>query len=122
MLTVIRETKLNIRHRRIRKKVTGIPERPRLSVHRSHLNLYAQVVDDLKEHTLLSSSTLQTGFRGKEKKQMGNVETAKKFGVYLAAELKKKKITRIVFDRGGYAYHGRIQAFADALREGGVEF
>lgn len=122
MLSIIREEKLKKRHGRVRKKVQGTAERPRLSVHRSHLNFYAQTIDDFAEKTLISASTLQSGFRGKEKKQMGNIESAKKFGAYLASELKKKKITRIVFDRGGYAYHGRIQAFAEALRENGIEF
>ncbi|MBI4358443.1 MAG: 50S ribosomal protein L18 [Candidatus Omnitrophica bacterium] len=122
MLTQIREEKLRNRHLRIRKKVSGTPERPRLSVHRSHLNLFAQVIDDLAERTLFSSSTKASSFRGKEEKQLGNIEGAKKFGAYLGVELKKKKITRIVFDRGGHAYHGRLRAFAEALRENGIEF
>ena len=120
MLTQVREEKLRNRHLRIRKKIVGTPERPRLSVHKSHLNLYAQVVDDLAERTLLSSSTLNVKEKGK--KQLGNVEGAKAFGVSLAEALKKKKITRIVFDRGGFAYHGRIRAFAETLREHGVQF
>ena len=122
MLSELREKKLTIRHRRVRKKVIGTLERPRLSVHRSHLNLFAQAIDDLAEKTLLSSSTLKGDFRGKEKKQWGNIEGAKKFGAHLAEELKKKKITRIVFDRGGYSYHGRVRVFAEALRENGIQF
>jgi len=122
MFTQLREERLRNRHLRVRKKVSGTPERPRLSLHRSHLNLFAQVIDDLAEHTLLSSSTSAKQFRGKERKQCGNVEGAKKFGAYLAEELKKKKIARIVFDRGGFAYHGRIRAFAEALRENGIAF
>jgi len=122
MLTEIRERKLRKRHLRIRKKVFGTSVRPRLSVHRSHLNLYVQMVDDEAEQTLLSAATLSPGFRGKEKKQFGNIEGAKTFGTYVAQELKKKGITRIVFDRGGRPYHGRIQIFAEALRENGIEF
>ena len=120
MLSQIREEKLKNRHLRIRKKVVGTAERPRVSVHRSHLNLYAQAVDDLAERTVLSASTLP--LREKGKKQLGNIEGAKKFGSFLAEALKKKKITRIVFDRGGFAYHGRIRAFAEALRENGIQF
>ena len=122
MLTLVKEEKLKRRHRQIRKKVFGTVERPRLSVHRSHLNFYAQVIDDESERTLLSAATLSPSFRGKEKGQFGNVASAKKFGAYLAQELKKKKVSKIIFDRGGFSYHGRIQAFADALREGGIEF
>ncbi len=122
MLTALRQEQLNKRHVRIRKKVSGTPERPRLSLHRSHLNLFAQVIDDIAERTLFSSSTLQLSSRSKDKKQNGNLEGAKKFGAHLAEELKKKKITQIVFDRGGFSYHGRVQAFAEALREGGIQF
>ena len=139
MLTQAREEKLRNRHLRVRKKIVGTPERPRLSVHKSHLNLYAQAVDDLAERTLLSSSTLEvsakmhggslpvrqagaSGGKEKGKKQLGNVEGAKAFGASLAEALKKKKITRIVFDRGGFAYHGRIKAFAETLREHGIQF
>ena len=132
MLSEIREAQLKKRHLRIRKKVTGTAERPRVSVHRSHLNLYAQAVDDLAERTVLSASTLEmsakmhggsaSGGKEKGKKQLGNIEGAKKFGSFLAEAFKKKKITRIVFDRGGFAYHGRIKAFAEALRENGIQF
>lgn len=122
MLTDVREEKLRRRHRRIRKKVSGISERPRLSLHRSHLNLFAQVIDDVRESTILSASTLESGFRGKEKKQCGNIEGAKKFGAYLAEKLKKKKIAQIVFDRGGRPYHGRVRTVAETLRENGIQF
>ena len=120
MLSQIREAKLKNRHFRIRKKITGTAEKPRLSVHRSHLNLYAQAVDDVAEKTIISGSTLTLADKGK--KQLGNVDGAKKFGASLAEALKKKKITRIVFDRGGFTYHGRIKAFAEALRENGIQF
>ena len=119
---LLREQRLRKRHLRIRKKVFGTPERPRSSVHRSHLNLTVQVVDDTKERTILSASTLDQAFRGKAKKQSGNIEGAKKFGAYLSEQLKKHKIIRIVFDRGGYSYHGRIKAFAESLRENGIQF
>ncbi|MBI4368245.1 MAG: 50S ribosomal protein L18 [Candidatus Omnitrophica bacterium] len=122
MLTAMKEAALEKRHFRIRRKVIGSPERPRLSVHRSHLNLFVQLVDDLAERTLFSSSTLKTDFRGKGRQQFGNIEGAKKFGAFLAEELKKKKITQVVFDRGGYAYHGRIKVFAEALRQNGIQF
>lgn len=120
MLSEIREANLKKRHLRIRKKVVGTAERPRLAVHRSHLNLYAQAVDDVAERTILSASTLTMNEKGK--KQLGNVDGAKKFGASLAEALKKKKITSIVFDRGGFAYHGRIKSFAEALRENGIQF
>ena len=124
MLTQIREAKLKKRHAHLRKRIMGTPERPRLAVHRSHLNLCVQVVDDLAEKTLLSSSTLNfkaTAGPGK-KKQYGNIAGSKEFGKFLAGELKAKAIERVVFDRGGWQYHGRIQAFADALRENGIQF
>jgi large subunit ribosomal protein L18 len=120
MLAQRREEKLKSRHLRIRKKLFGTPKRPRLAVHRSHLNFYAQVIDDQTERTLLSSSTLNLKEKGK--KQIGNIEGAKRFGEVLSEALKKKKITQIVFDRGGFAYHGRVKAFADVLREHGIKF
>ena len=122
MLAELKQEKLINRHLRIRKKVIGTLERPRLSVRRSHLNLFAQLIDDLAERTVFSSSTMEPAFRGKEKKQYGNIEGAKKFGVYLAEKLKKKKIARIVFDRGGRQYHGRIRTLAETLRENGIQF
>ena len=122
MLAELKQEKLIKRHLRIRKKVVGTPERPRLSVRRSHLNLFAQAIDDLSERTVFSSSTLEPSFRGKEKKQWGNIAGAKKFGVYLAEKLKKKNITQIVFDRGGRPYHGRVRVLAEVLRENGIQF
>ncbi len=122
MLAQFKQERLLKRHLRVRKKVIGTPERPRLSVRRSHLNLFAQAVDDLGERTVFSSSTLEPGFRGKEKKQWGNITGAKKFGAYLAEKLKKKNITRIVFDRGGRPYHGRVRTLAETLRENGIQF
>ena len=119
MLIQFKEEKLQQRHLRIRKKISGTPKQPRVSVHRSHKNLTVQVVDDLAEKSIFSLSTLKGK---KDKKQLGNVEGSKKFGEQVAQELKKKKINQIVFDRGGYPYHGRIKVFAETLRENGIKF
>jgi len=120
MLAQLRQAQLRKRHFRIRKKVRGTSERPRLAVRRSHLNLFAQVIDDLAERTLVASSTLNPELR-KKKAKWGNVEGAKAFGKFLAEELKKKKIIQVVFDRGGWPYHGRLRAFAETLRENGIQ-
>ena len=122
MLIKSKKESLLKRRLRIRKKVAGTAERPRLSLRRSHLNLFVQAIDDMAERTLFSSSTLVSQVRAKNRKQWGDVEGAGLFGTYVAGELKKKQITGIVFDRGGRPYHGRIQAFAEALRKGGIEF
>lgn len=119
MLTQIKKEKLQKRHFRVRKKIAGSLERPRLTVKRSHLNLIIQVVDDQDEKTLFSASTVNLA---DQKKQLGNIEGSKKFGVYVSGELKKRKINTIVFDRGGRPYHGRIKAFAETLRENGIVF
>lgn len=121
MLAQLRHAQLEKRHFRIRKKVRGTPERPRLAVRRSHLNLFAQVIDDLAERTLLASSTLNPELRKAKNVKWGNVEGAKTFGKFLAEELKKKKLTQVVFDRGGWPYHGRLRAFAETLRENGIQ-
>ena len=122
MLTQVKYEKKKSRHFRSRKKLVGTEERPRLSVYRTHLNLYAQAIDDMAERTLCASSTLTSELRKKKLKQWGNVNAAKDFGVHMAEVLKKKKITRIVFDRSGNVYHGRVRAFADSLRENGIQF
>ncbi|MGB9716078.1 MAG: 50S ribosomal protein L18 [Thermodesulfovibrionales bacterium] len=109
------------RHKRIRKKVFGTPERLRLSVYRSLNHIYAQIIDDLKGHTLVSASSLDKEFRD-NKSHKGNIETAKKVGRLLAQRALEKNIRKVVFDRGGYLYHGRIKALADAAREAGLEF
>ena len=109
------------RHWRIRKRIIGMVERPRLSVHRSHKNLYLQLIDDISEKTLFSFSTAKKEFRQAYPKG-GNIEGAKKLGLLAASAMKAKGYERIVFDRGGYLYHGRIKALADALREGGLNF
>jgi large subunit ribosomal protein L18 len=109
------------RHLRLRKRVTGTTERPRLSVRRSLKNLFIQVVDYTKGATLLSASTAEKDFR-KKAAYGGNVKAAALLGEVVAAMAKEKNIGRVVFDRGGYDYHGRIKAFAEAARKGGLEF
>ncbi len=107
------------RHKRIRKDISGTSERPRLNVFRSNANITAQIIDDEKGLTLVSAST-----REKELniKNGGNVEAAKLIGAEIAKRAKKAKIEKVVFDRGGYLYHGRVKALADAARESGLEF
>ena len=109
-------TPLEKRHRRVRKKVIGSPERPRLAVYRSNRHIYAQVIDDVAGRTLAAASTLVTG-DGEDPKAK-----AKAVGVQLAEKAKAAGVTRVKFDRGGFRYHGRIQALADGAREGGLEF
>ena len=114
-----REVGRRNRHRRLRKKVAGLPERPRLSVFRSHKHLYAQLVDDVAGKTLLGWSTKDE--RLKYVKDGGNTAAAKELGTLIAADMTKKGMTRIVFDRGGYLYHGRVKALAEAVRAGGLQ-
>jgi len=109
------------RHTRIRKKVKGSQERPRLSVFRSAKHMNIQVVDDVKGLTLASFSTASDVFK-KKSTYGGNVNAAKVLGEMGAEELKKKKINKVVFDRGGYLYHGRVRVLADTLRENGIQF
>ena len=106
------------RHTRVRKKVQGSPDRPRLAVHRSNRTLTAQVIDDLSGRTLASASTAEKDLKGNSV----SVETAKKIGALVAERAKAAGIERVVFDRGGYRYHGRVAALADAAREAGLEF
>jgi len=109
------------RHRRIKLKIHGTGERPRLVVHRSLKNLSAFFVDDQKNKTLFSFSTLDKEIKQKLPSS-GNIKAAELFGQILAEKAKEKGITKVVFDRAGYLYHGRIRAFAEALRKGGMEF
>jgi large subunit ribosomal protein L18 len=109
------------RHRRVRAKVSGTAERPRLNVSRSLQHIYAQVIDDTTGHTLTTASTVDASLRG-ELKSGGNIEAAKAVGKLIAERAKEKGITTVVFDRGGYRYHGRVQALADSAREGGLVF
>ncbi|KAL1288945.1 hypothetical protein HN51_057398 [Arachis hypogaea] len=111
------------RHIRIRKKVEGTPERPRLSVFRSNKHLSVQVIDDTNMHTLASVSTMQKAVFEEFNYTAGpTVEVAKKIGEIIAKSCLDKGITKVAFDRGGYPYHGRVQALADAAREHGLEF
>lgn len=110
------------RRKIIRKKVSGSPERPRLAVHRSLKHIHAQVIDDATGNTLLSLSTASKDFKGKLKKDAGNVKGASLLGDALAAACKAKGISTVVFDRSGYLYHGRVKALADAARKGGLKF
>ncbi len=110
-------------HSRIRKKVLGTAERPRLNVYRSLNHIYAQLVDDLKGETLVAAnSTSPIADKGGKKKTGGNVAAAKDVGKALAERARQKGINKVVFDRGGYIYHGRIKALADAAREAGLQF
>ncbi|MCI0468623.1 MAG: 50S ribosomal protein L18 [Nitrospirae bacterium] len=106
---------------RVRKRVFGNMERPRLSVFRSLNHIYAQVIDDTKGLTLVSASTISEEFKA-EKGHRGNIASAKKVGLLLSSKAVQAGIKRVVFDKGGYKYHGSIKAVADAAREGGMEF
>jgi len=106
------------RHKRIRGKVSGTAARPRLAVFRSLQHIYAQLIDDEKQVTLAAASTVEKSFAG----YGGNIEAAKKVGALIAERAKDNNIEEVVFDRGGNVYHGRVQALADAAREGGLKF
>jgi large subunit ribosomal protein L18 len=110
------------RRRIIRKKISGTKERPRLSIYRSINNLYAQVIDDLDGRTLVSISTASPALKEKVKKDGGNVKGAVVLGTALAEACKAKSVSKVVFDRGGYLYHGRVKALAEAARKGGLQF
>ena len=117
----IKEHKRIFRHERIRKSVTGTSGRPRLCLHRSLNNLQAQIIDDASGKIILGKSTLAKDVRSKLKTG-GNVNAAAVLGEALAGEAKLKGITKVCFDRGGYLYHGRVKAFAEAARKAGLEF
>ena len=106
------------RHKRVRAKISGTAERPRLSVFRSEANIYAQIIDDVAGNTLVAASSVEKGFEGNG----GNIEAAKKVGAMIAERALQKGIEEIVFDRGGYVYHGRVAALAEGAREGGLKF
>jgi large subunit ribosomal protein L18 len=105
------------RHNRVRNKVTGTPERPRLTVFRSNRGIYAQVIDDLAGRTLASASSAELKEQG-----LNKVEQAEKVGELLGARAKERNIERVVFDRGSYLYHGRVRALAEGARKGGIQF
>ena len=106
------------RHRRVRSKISGTPERPRLNVFRSEKHIYAQVIDDVKGHTLCSASSVEKGFDGNG----SNKDAARKVGKLVAERAVTKGIEKVVFDRGGYLYHGRVKELAQSAREGGLTF
>lgn len=108
------------RHRRVRKKAVGTAERPRLSVFRSNKHIYGQIIDDTQGRVLASVSTLSKGIR--EELRKGKTNQGKLVGLALAKGALEKDVRRVVFDRGGYKYHGRVKALADGAREGGMEF
>jgi len=110
-----------LRHVRLRKKVAGTAERPRLAVHFSGQHITAQVIDDLAGITLASVNTTEESFR-KDPSSRANVATATKVGKLIAERGLAKKIEKVVFDRGGFMYHGKVKALADAAREGGLQF
>ena len=107
-----------MRHRRVRGKISGTKERPRLNVFRSSKHIYAQIIDDIAGVTLCCASTLDKEFSGAS----GNAEAAKKVGEAIAKKATKLGITDVVFDRGGYIYHGRVQSLAEGARAGGLKF
>ena len=106
------------RHTRVRGKISGTPERPRLNVFRSNANMYAQIIDDVNGVTLAAASTLEKDFEG----AAGNKEAARKIGQLVAERAKAKGIEEVVFDRGGYVYHGRVAELAEGAREAGLKF
>lgn len=107
-----------IRHKRVRAKISGTPERPRLNVFRSSKHIYAQIIDDVNGVTLVSAASNEKDFG----ENSGNKEGAKKVGQMLAEKAKAKGITTVVFDRSGYIYHGRVKELAEGARESGLEF
>lgn len=118
MISLIKRNAIRQRvHNRIRAKMQGTSERPRLNVYRSLNHIYAQVIDDAKGATLVSASTVAA-----KTKTGGNLAAAKEIGKLVAERAKEKGIKKVVFDRGGYLYHGRIKALADAAREAGLDF
>ncbi len=118
METIVR---IQIRHKRIRQRVTGTAARPRLAVHFSGQHIYVQVIDDSSGQTVAAASTVEPGLKGKRRTN-ANVATAVKIGTLVAERSLQKNIKAVVFDRGGFSYHGKVKALADAAREGGLEF
>jgi large subunit ribosomal protein L18 len=109
------------RKKRIRKKLSGTPDRPRLSIFRSDKHIYAQIIDDTQSATLVAASTLSSEYRSVEPLK-GKVQAAKRVGELIARKAMEQGITKVVFDRSGFIYHGRVQALADAARQAGLDF
>ncbi|HOJ93063.1 MAG TPA: 50S ribosomal protein L18 [Dictyoglomaceae bacterium] len=116
-----RKEQRKIRHLRTREKISGTPERPRLAVYKSLRYIYAQIIDDTKGYTLVSASSLEKELKG-QLKSTDDMEAAKLVGEVIAERALEKGIKKVVFDRGGFLYHGRIKAFADSARARGLEF
>ena len=110
------------RKRRVRRKVTGTSERPRLSVFRSAKNIYAQIIDDTSFNTLVQVSSISKDIRDQLKEKSGNREGASMIGKLIAQRAQEKGIKKVIFDRNGFLYHGRVKSLAEAAREGGLEF
>lgn len=122
MIKTIDKNKIRLRkHDRVRKKITGTAERPRLCVFRSSKHIYAQVIDDVSSTTLVAASSLDEALKGKLD-YSGNKDAAKEVGKLIGSKAVEKGIKQVVFDRGGYLYHGRIKELADGAREAGLEF
>mmetsp|Transcript_6975 Transcript_6975/g.18734 ORF Transcript_6975/g.18734 Transcript_6975/m.18734 type:complete len:154 (+) Transcript_6975:1850-2311(+) len=120
---VSRKEQTKDRHRRLRLKLSGTPERPRLAVYRSNQHIYAQVIDDTKGLTLVSASTVQPSLKESiEEGKTATKDAAEAVGKKIAELCSSKNITKVAFDRGGFLYHGRIEAVADAARAGGLQF
>jgi large subunit ribosomal protein L18 len=120
-MKLTRKESLQRRHRRVRKDVNGSTERPRLAVFRSHQHIYAQVIDDIEQHTIVSASSLEPEIKSRLSSG-SNSAAAIEVGKLVAERAKAKGIESVVFDRGGNLYHGRVQALADAAREAGLSF
>ena len=120
MATANRRQQIKMRHQRLRKKLSGTTDRPRLAVHFSGKNIYAQVIDDTEGKTIASVNTTEAGL--KSQKPRANAATAATVGKLVAERAMAKNVTKVVFDRGGYIYHGKVKALADAAREGGLQF
>ncbi|VXD19539.1 50S ribosomal subunit protein L18 [Planktothrix serta PCC 8927] len=120
-MKLTRQESRDRRHRRVRVKVFGTAERPRLAVFRSNQHIYVQVIDDTKQHTLAAASTVEPGFKS-EDLSASSCDASVKIGQLIAERAVAKGIKKVVFDRGGYIYHGRVKALADAAREAGLDF
>jgi large subunit ribosomal protein L18 len=114
-----RKQQIRMRHTRLRKKISGGPDRPRFAVHFSGQHIYAQLIDDEQGRTLVSANTTEATFGESAK---ANIATATKVGATIAERARSKNISKVVFDRGGFQYHGKVKALADAAREAGLEF
>ncbi len=121
-MKLTRKESIRRRHRRVRRQVSGTPERPRLAVFRSNQHIYAQVIDDTKQETLAAASTLEPDLKSKLVAGGANREASTEIGKLIAARSLEKGIVKVVFDRGGNLYHGRVKALAEAAREAGLDF